>query len=426
MRSLLGLFCASLLSVSALAETADEVVNSTGIASSYRGAVNEALVSALERHDGITISATEVNSVAEDGSATSAVVNGVTDDRSKLEINDAINKSMQKWSKGRIKSYEVLSDCLENGKYRVEVAVSFAGKYECGLPEGNRRRMAVAVFRVETGDSFNWYGQSDSSAQWVEMLASRLSDRLTQTRKFSMLDRKFGREVADELSRLGDKNAAAADSVRLGQQLGTDYLLVGSVRFLPVSAPSKNPLTGQTMAVASQPFCEVSYRVLLAPTGQLKWSDTVGLDAVDFPEASIGTFASSTAAASAGLIADAVMSNLLPFEIVGRNDAGEIVIGEGGKSLSVGERLAVCVLGDEIRDTRTGEVLDQIETPVGDVEIVRVSPKVSYAKVIGGDVEKMTVGARLRRPTVNKAPAVFVAPPVTVHETSEGGVVTPF
>ena len=404
----------------------DDIVTSTGVASTYRGAINEALISALEQHDGVTVSATELGVVEEANEAEATSVNGSMNELSKSRINDSLAKSMQKWAKGKIKSYDIISESEDGGKYRVQLAVHFAGKYECGLPEGNRRRMAVSTFRVETGDSFIWSGQTDSSKLWVSTLANELNDRLTQTRKFTMLDRKFDDEVNAELARLGDKNAASQDAVRLGQKLGTDYLVTGSVKFIPVAAPQINPLTGQTIQPSSQPFCEVNYRVLLAPTGQLKWSDTVRIDAVLYPSTSIGAFASDTAAAAAVEIADGMMANILPFEVVGKNEAGEIIIGEGGKSLSVGEKFTVYVLGDEVKDTRTGEFLDQIETAVGDVEIVRVSAKMSYARVIRGDAVKMVIGSRLRRVdnVESNKPETVNTP--TVQGTATGGVVMPF
>jgi len=429
MKRSFSLVAVMFLAVASVRATEDDVVRATGVASTYRAAVNEALVAALEQHDGISVSTVEIAKAGESSESTAGRVNGVLDERTKTSLNDSIAKDMLKWAKGKIKTYEVVSDTMENGKYRVEVAAHFAGKYTIGLPESNRRRLVVANFRPETGDSIRWMGQAESSAMWVSTLADKLNERLTQTRKFTMLDRKFDAEVTAELAKLSQANAAPADAVRANQRLSTDYLVTGSVKFFTVAPPAANPLTGQVMPSGSQPFCEVTYRVLLAPTGQLKWTDSVMLDAANFPASSIGIFAIATADAAAMQIADGIMSNLLPFEVVGKNGAGEIIIGEGGKSLAPGERFTVYALGEEVTDTRTGEVLDQLETPIGDVEIVRVAAKVSYARVLGGDAEKMVIGSRLRRaPMPSPAQTAPSAPPVqtTIQGTTGGGVVTPF
>lgn len=419
----LTLAAATTLSLAA----ADKAVSACGMAPTYRGAVNEALISALEQETGVVISSQQrVTLVA---NQESRAVDGVGGNKS--EIDDKILTEMRKVSEGRISGFQVTGQDYDAaaGQYRVEVTAFFQGPYDPpGHKPENRRRMAVVPFRPSTGDSISWFGQAESSAAWAALLADKLNERLNQTRKFTMVDRKFDAEIDAELARLAAPNAARADAVRLNQKLGTDYLVVGDVRFFPVVAPGVNPLTGQVMPMASQKFAEVSYRVLIAPTGQLKWSDTVVLDALEFPVSDIGSFMSATADGAASAIATAMLSNILPFEIVGVSASGSIIIGEGGKSLAEGERLTVFALGEMMRDSRTGEALDRIEEPVGTVEVYQVSPKMSYARVVEGDAKLMVPGCRLRRPKVvaPSAQVQGVPTPTTVGGNGTGGVVTPF
>lgn len=411
----------------------DEVVRSKGMGGSYRSAVGEALALALEQHDGLTVSTSETTKMWQTSDGKSVNENGALDDRQKLEMNDSIQKEVKNWAQGKISGFTVVSDRYDPAtkKHVVEVDVRFPGAYKLGLDPENRRRMVIANFRPANGDTISWCGQKESSAMWASTLADKLNERFAQTRKFTMIDRKFDAEVQDEIARLSDKNAAKGDVVRLGQRLGTDYMVVGDVKFGDVQPPAVNPITGQAMPMPSQRFAEISYRVVLAPTGQLKWADTVTLESGDFAAGDMLSFVAATADGGAQRIVEAVMANLLPFEVVSRTAAGEIVIGEGGKSLAVGERLTVFVLGEEVRDSRTGEVLDQVEDPVATVQIVRVTPKLSYAQVIEGDAARIVAGARVRRPQVLPAPdavpAVAVPPPATsVRGTVSGGVVTPF
>lgn len=402
----------------------DKTVEATGIGSSYRAAVNEALVSAVEMTYGVSVNSTERTQAT----SSELTVSSSSGDSDLTRINDSITRQMQKGAEGRILGYDVVSKDFDEmtKKYSVTLSVRFYAPP--GLNPDNRRRMAVVPFRPATGDSLSWYGQAESSAGWAHALAEKLNERLTQTRKFTMVDRKFDAEINEELARLSGPNASKADAVRLNQKLGTDYLVVGDVRFFPVAAPGVNPLTGQALPVTSQKFAEVSYRVLLAPTGQLKWADTVVLDAIEFPASDVASFVTASAEGAAMRIADAMMANILPFEIVGKTANGTLIVGEGGKSLAEGERFNVFALGEEVSDTRTGEVLDQIEEPVGTVEIVRVSEKMSYARVVEGDATKMTVGARLRRPKVEVAAPAAPPPPVTttIRGNGTGGVVAPF
>ncbi len=426
-RMITTLLCCLCWLAVAVADVQAPSVRATGIAGSYRTAVNEALVSALEQHDGITVSSSERQTMTHADSATSVRENGALDDRAKLEMNDSINKDMQKWAKGKISGYTVLSDTYDPStrKYRVEVEVRFPAKYSGpGRPESNLRRMAVTTFNV-SGNSFNWYGQPVGTAEWSMALADKLNIRLTQTRKFTMLDRAFDQEVNAELSRLGAANASPEDAARLGRKLGTDYLVVGTISFNDVLAPGVNPLTGQPLQRASALFAEITYRVLIAPTGQLKWTDTVRLDASAFAVADARSFVSVTSEAAAAAVCDGLMANILPFEVV-QIVAGQIVIGEGGKQLSVGERFTVCALGDPVTDTRTGEVIDEIEIPVATAEVTSVMPKLSYARIIEGDASKVQVGARLRRIPKPAAAPEPVPVTTTIQGNGSGGVVVPF
>lgn len=419
MKRICAILSALAVSAAAAAAVEDEVVVAPGMGATYRAAVVEALRTAVESHDGVTVGANEVSEIA--AQETSVAVNGAETDRQ--SVNSAITRGLKTFASGRVKSYTVLSESFdpEVRKYRVQVEVHFTGKYQVGLPEGNRRRLALAVFRP-AGSTFSWYGQTGSTVEWVKALDEKLNERLVQTRKFTMLDRAFDAEVNDELARLSGANAAKADAVRLGQKLGTDYLLVGSVQFFPVAAPGVNPLTGQPLPVVAQPFAEVSYRVLLAPTGQLKWADTVRVEAGASAAADVAAFTKDSADAAAAELVEKMTAAILPLEIVKVSSAARIVLGEGGKSVQVGERYTVYALGETVADTRTGEVLDEEEEPVGMVEVIEVREKLSYARLLEGDLSRMAVGSRLRR-VPRPAPAPVQTPlPTVVRPAANGGV----
>ncbi len=423
MRNVFTMMVIVALSLSAYA--ADKEVESSGMGSSYRSAVNEALISALEKVGGVTLSATEKSAII----STETSIMSSSGDNDRIAIDDSIVKHMQKWASGKISGYEVVSEQFDpaTGKYKVQLSVRMPGPYVVGRNPDDLRRMAVVPFRSTSGDSIFWYGQAESSSAWIATLADKINEHLTQTRKFTMVDRKFDAEVNGELARLSASNAAVADAVRLNQKLGADYLVVGNVKFFPIAAPDVNPLTGQAMPLTEKCFAEISYRVLLAPTGQLKWGDTVSIDAANFPATDIGHFMSMTTEYAATAIVDAMMSNILPFEIVGIGSNGTIVIGEGGKSIAEGEKFTVYALGDMVTDSRTGEAIDQIEEPIGTVEICWVTEKMSYAKVIEGDAKSMVKGCRLRRPKVIVMPSEQKVQPVTtIKENGNGGIVVPF
>jgi len=178
-----------------------------------------------------------------------------------------------------------------------------------------KERLVVANFRSATGDSIWWNGKAESSAMWTATLADKINQRLTRTHVFTMIDRKFDAEVQDEIARLSDKNAAKADVVRLSQRLGTDYLLVGEVRFAPSHQPQSvvaNPVTGQAMPTAAAPQCfaELSYRLVHAPTGEIREANTERLSYGEFNVADLFSFVSATTDAASLLISESIMAGL--------------------------------------------------------------------------------------------------------------------
>ena len=192
---------------------AAELVMSTGVGTTYRSAVNEALVSALESHDGITISVNEV-------SVTSSV------ETDTLQINDSIKQDMRKWAKGRIESYEVMSVEDLGGKTKVEVAVYFADKVD--------NRLTITPFVC-----------TENSA-WADKLRGQIEEKLVRSRMFTVNT---------------DPN-------------NTDYVLDGKITFYPVKSAEINPLTGKVINPGLQVYAEVNARITFASTGQVKWAET--------------------------------------------------------------------------------------------------------------------------------------------------------
>lgn len=289
-----------------IASAEDVVVETSGTGLSYRAAVNEALLTALESKCGVTLDSTQRSRIGASDTATS--VNGV--EESRVSLNDEIMKKINSVVSGRIAGYDVLSEGFDeqSKKYRVQLAVRIPGPYVVGLDPENRRRMAVVDFRV-CGSRYDWYGQKGSTVEWSRTLSDRLNIALTRCRRFTMLDRRFSAEINDELARLKDSNASPADVVRCCQKLGTDYLVTGEIRFFPIAAPQVNPLTGQAAAPVSQRFAEVSFRVLLAPTGQLKFADVIKVNSGTFNAATMEEFASLSAEEASRLIVNAILTN---------------------------------------------------------------------------------------------------------------------
>lgn len=413
------------LAASLVVMAKEDVVPATGFGKTYREAIDDALVSALQQKKGVILSS-ELHTFMSDKGRVESKTGSSRESKTILE--ESISRDLKKGAKGDIDGYEVLSSEMEDGQHKVTVAVRFKKPYAetVGLPHSNRRKMVVATFRP-TGTTFSRSGSALGTADWARSLGQKLNEQLTQTRKFTMLERDFDTEIAAEMARISASDAAPGEAIKLNQKLGTDYLVVGTITFSDVAAPTVNPFTGETRMPASATFAEVSYRVLLVPTGQLKWADTVRVDASAFAALDATQFITVSSEQAAAEICASILSAIYPFSVEGKTSSGLLVIGQGGKTVFVGERLTVFTLGEKVRDSRTGEVLDRIEDEIGTVEIVRVQEKLSYAKVLSGDASKMGKGCRVRREFVAQDGAVSALPEnEPMVKPVEGGVFLPF
>ena len=349
------------------------------------------------------------------------------DRQSKAYLKDELMACMHKNTEGSISGYSVVNEAYDYSGdcYQVELEVRFPAKYvPAGRDPDNLRRMVVTTFNVRNRN-FAWHEQTVGSIEWSVALCNALNADLTQTRKFTMLDRAYDQEVNAELARLMEQNASPNDAARLNQKLGTDYLIVGEVELGNVQAPAINPMTWQPVESDATLFATVNYRVLLAPTGQLKWADTIRIYSSQYPEADLKSFIVATAETAAREACKGIMDNILPLEVVGVS-SGLLVIGEGGRQVSVGQQFSVNVLGETVYDTRTGEVIDSVEIPVGVCEIVAVQPKLSYAKLIVGKIDDIAVRARLRALPCEVMPIEQPANTSTIKVNANGGIVAPF
>lgn len=409
---------------------ADETVTVQGTGLTRDNAIQSALKTAVDQKYGMQMTNRELSHI----STSESSVNADGKNSSTFSIADSHKIDVATVSKGRIKSYRIISVEKEQGGsgFVATLEIVFPGKYIVGRVPDKLRRMTLARFRLNAS-SFSVFGAQIDGSAWEVALNDSLNTYITQSRKFTMLDRDFSQEANAELARLNDVNASPNDAIRLGQKLATDYLIVGAITFNNIPPVKRNPFTGKVVAPGPSVFATIHYRVILAPTGQLKWSDSVQVDARDFIASLSNGSIQDSAEYAAELIGGSIISSILPYEIVGVNPDNTIIIGEGGKTFRQGDLFSVYNLGEDVTDSRTGEVIDAAEIRVGMVRIIRTTEKLSYAVVVEGKLENMQKGSRLRRDeavynavTPNKQQNNIPAPAGTVQTNDNGGVVVPF
>lgn len=208
-----------------------------------------------------------------------------------------------------------------------EVSVPAASVYPVKKP-----RIVVAPF-CSKYQAVNVFGVTLPTRTWMDDVADHLNTILTQTGSFRVLDRSFGPELDRELNRIvNDPNASPNDVCRLSNKLTTDYLVVAEVIFSSVASPGVDFVTGLPLPPPSVDFAEVRFRCVMAPTTEIAWSDTVKINAAQFAGLTAPVFSSTSGAAAAQAIADAIQRRLAPADFARVQAARAAAAAEAAKN----------------------------------------------------------------------------------------------
>lgn len=170
------------------------------------------------------------------------------------------NPQMSAATKGRIDSYDIISVNIEpNGWYMVRVNV-----YKT-LFERNKKPSVTII----NASRFKELG---------ETLQRRLTNDLVQSKKFNVLDRKNDAYYKAEKQLIESEDASSEDVYKLGNILGTDYMLIVNLRDLGKSSSSSSGVASTSASSkASKADVVVDYQMILFATKEVKLANTLTL-----------------------------------------------------------------------------------------------------------------------------------------------------
>jgi curli biogenesis system outer membrane secretion channel CsgG len=269
-----------------------------------------------------------------------------------------------------------------------------------------------------------------------ESFNQHLTNHLTQARRFTVLDRGYVNEYLTERNIILSSDSSTDEQIKIGEVLGVDYIVVGKIGQASIGRKDTSiDITGESRSSYQAEF-DIDYRIIVLATRQVKWSDTVSLsldqDTIEKITTGKGDNAASQAILShfASIISNQLMSNIYPLRVVSTSmSRNTVVLNQGGKSLEVGDTLEVMSLGEEVVDPYTGESLGQQEQVIATVEIVRVLPKMSTAKVVSGSVEsinELDIVRRIIKSGLEKDTGSRSWRKSDIKILNQGGVVLPF
>jgi TolB-like protein len=342
----------------------------------YQDAVNEALIEAISRVHGKSISSEKLSESAE--------ISMSNEQQKAYFSGESYQSHIREKTQGMVLGFDVLkSEQLSEYKWSVLLNVKIADYKKSA--SADRQRIAVLPFRYSK-NKYVLGGQSIKSESFVNTLTSQIIDKLVTTRKFAILDRDFDNLTQNELDRIRTTDVAPAELARLSQGLGADYVLVGSIETLNFNVTERTMRTSDKTFVNGEGKLQVSFRLIEVATSQIVFSGSETAVLTDKNLRNGAKAAASEISAQfiskvATLIVRDTTDQIYPLTIVGKQ-GDEVILSEGSSTLKVGQHYAVYRRIEKIIDPYTKEFAGWSEKLCGEVKITRVTSRLSYAQVI--------------------------------------------
>lgn len=395
-------------------------VDADGIGSTKSSAIRNALIEMIKESNGVAISskrsytkAISETGVSQDGQGSHAVV-----------IREKTRKKIREATRGFIQNYSIVNAYRKDNGWYVKLRIKIKKYKTPGFNPNKRRRMAIMPFSFK--NMYPILGTSASGKQISDRFTQSLVSKMTQARKFTILDRENSRYYQEEKNFILSGNSSKDELLKLGKRLGTDYMVVGKILDFSINKITDTNNIG--LPSTSKIVCSatISYRIIMMATQQIKWSETISKEFTleDGISNSLEAIVAKAADKIAGTIMANVLNNIFPPRIIAVT-TNSIIINQGGNSIQTGDIYKAYGLGQRLTDPYTHEFLGYEEIPSAKVKITKVGPKVSYANVIYGRVAK---GMILRKIKSNKNATFHSDGEATtdVKIKSNGGVVLPF
>ncbi len=417
------------------AETNTTVLETKGQGVNKEEAIKKALQQAVAQARGVMISSRDVDFIYRSASADIERKNSggkrVEFDAVSVETGGT---ALRTDIAGLVKTYKVLNERkISDNTYEVTLKVWV---YDYESPD-KTDRLRLAVMPIKTLTASCRFGDLITPAWDVSRrFSQKLAVALTQTNKFNVLDREYIAEFARERDILRVEGASLEEISKLGEVLGVDYMLVGTITEAKIERKQQwSSAIGRLISEYEADF-NFEYRLLVGPTRQLKLADVldISLDKTDEIKKLVKKWEpqdldyremmDNFISMAANQVVETIIDRIYPVRIASITEDGRVIINQGGSRISVGQLLDIYSQGKELFDVDTKESLGKTEILIATIKIDKVTPRISYAKIIEGDLSKISEGLICRRKKLKEK--TIEGRKSDIERTPKGGVKLPF
>lgn len=396
-------------------------VNATGMGVTAGAAINDALKTAVMQVNGTTVQASS-GSLQTFSKITAELDIETADKADHVKATSTVQGShfaeqIISKSQGVVSSFKVdklTPPASKGGMFSADISVTIA-KFKAPADAG-KIKIVVAPLRSDK-TSFDIGGRAVPADVVLGQLRQQLIDALSQSGRFTVLDRQFEGELENELDMITSGKAANQEFAKLGQALTADLVYVGVVNELGYTRHARQLRTSDRELVSYSGGWSVSHRMINLATRQILQSATIDGRAPSLAPTTLGSGINADAVLQdmrvemAKRSAAAILLQTFPISVVER-DGVEVVLSQGGSSVVQGARYKLYLQGKEIKDPQTGQSLGNLESACCNVLVTRVTPKVSYGtlEAVTVNLDKVVPGAlQVKEMLVDDAAVAAVA-----------------
>lgn len=379
-------------------------------------AINDALKTAVQQVNGVKVDAISANqNVFAQATATLDVETSEGKDSAKATAtinSQAFAEQIITQSKGLVSTFKVLkinAPQATNGPYTVDIEASIA-KFK-GPADTGKIKIVIAPLKSDKS-SFDIGGNPVPAEQILGSIRQQIIDTLSQTGRFSILDRQFEGDLQNELNMISSGKTVNTDFAKMGQALSADLVWVGVVNDLAYTKNVRKLQTSDRDLVGYSGGWSVSQRLINLTTRQIFQSNTLQGSPPSIAPTTLGAKFDPTTTIQ-GIqqdivkkAAEAILLRTFPISIVER-DGNNVVLSQGGQAVSENSKYRVYLQGKEIKDPQTGQSLGNMESLCCEVLVNRVTPNLSYGVLqnIQSDLTNVQNGALQIREAITEKPA---------------------
>lgn len=296
-------------------------------------------------------------------------------------------------------------------------------KYDAGIDPG-KPRIVIAEPRSPTRQFAIGDGSEEADAVASRILQT-ITDRVTATNRFVVLDRRFSSEIDTELHTAAGVNAEPTDMVRLGQRLTADIVVVPTIERLEYRRHVRHlKLSGRDLVSYAGGF-KGTAAVVNVSTGQLLMTEQFDMEFPTTEARAMGPGIDAQAVVDRAIsgLTDKFVTSLVrrtfPVSVVSMSGSN-VVLSQGGAALVAGKTYELVGLGEEMIDPQTQRSLGRAESRVGTVKIDRVAPTMSYgtAALTAKTAAFKRGSLQLREEIPSTAPIASPATPTTSSQVA--------